>query len=71
MKYTKNYNFWIGFGAVGRNAYKVSKVWKLGCHLFKSGGYLTFRICFLRTKEATYYWEVSAQIKKQLDCCCG
>lgn len=38
MKYSMNFKFGIGFGKVGRNAYELSKVWKLGVHAFMNGG---------------------------------
>lgn len=38
-------------GAVGRNAYQVSKVWALGCHSFINGGDYIIRVCYLRTKN--------------------
>lgn len=69
MKYFKNYKYGIGFGTAGRNAYKVSKVWKLGIHIFTTSTNLIFRICYLRTKKRTYYWQFSIQVKKQYDCC--
>ena len=63
MKYTKNYRFGIGFGTVCRYAYKVSKVWKLGIHAFINDTDFVFRICYLRTSKATYYWQFFIQIK--------
>ena len=42
-------------GLIGRNAYLVSKVWKLGFHSFINGGDYILRICYLRTKKHTHY----------------
>lgn len=70
MKYTKNYRLGIGFGSVGRNAYKLTKVWRLGIHTFICDTDLIFRICYLRTKKATHYWQFYVQIKKN-NCCCS
>lgn len=50
-------------GTVGRNAYRVSKVWKLGFHSFINGGDYILRICYLRTKKHTYYVQVSFKTK--------
>ena len=44
---------------VGRNAYRVSKVWKLGFHGFVNGGYYVIRFCYLRTKRYTHYIQAS------------
>lgn len=54
-------------GRVGRNAYKVSKVWKLGLHIFINGEDLIFRICYLRNKNGTYYIQLSVKIKEELE----
>ena len=70
MKYTKNFRLGIGFGKVGRNAHKVSKVWKLGIHAFTNDTDFIFRICYLRTIKATHYWQFFIQIKEN-NCCCG
>ena len=70
MKYTKNFRLGIGFGKVGRNAHKVSKVWKLGIHAFMNDTNFIFRICYLRTIKATHYWQFFIQIKEN-NCCCG
>lgn len=64
MKYTKNYDIGIGFGSVGAGAYKISKVWRLGFHLFKNGSDLIFRICFFRSKRRTYYWQISKELRQ-------
>ena len=63
MKHTKNFRFGIGFGKVGRTAYKLSKIWKLGIHAFMNDTDFIFRICYLRTAKATYYWQVLIKIK--------
>lgn len=59
MRYNKKRTVIIGFGTIGRNAYKVSKVWKLGIHFFKTEHFITFRIVFFRSKYKTYYWDFS------------
>lgn len=48
---------------VGRYAYRGSKVWRLGVHLFRinPGGFLIFRIVFLRTREHTWYWQMCVE----------
>ena len=68
MKYSKNYNYGIGFGRVGASAYKLTTVWKLGFHLFECHADLIFRICFFRSRNHTYYWQVSKQIKGHYEC---
>lgn len=50
-------------GLIGRNAYLVSKVWKLGFHSFINGGDYILRICYLRTKKHTHYVQVSFKTK--------
>lgn len=55
-------------GKVGRNAHTVSKVWKLGFHLFQTSTDIVFRLCYLRTKKGTHYIQVSKQIRQVLDC---
>lgn len=54
-------------GKVGSKAYMVSKVWKLGLHIFTTED-LIIRLCYFRNKKATYYIQFSKQIKKQLEC---
>lgn len=68
MKYSKNYDYSIGFGSVGALAYKLNKVWRLGFHLFECDTYLIFRICFFRSKYSTYYWQISKKIRKHCAC---
>ena len=48
-------------GTVGKNAYRVSRVWKLGFHSFSNGENFIIRFCYLRTKRHTHY--VQAAIK--------
>lgn len=57
MKYSKDFSKGIGFDHVGNKAHKVSSVWKLGPHIFKNDGSFIFRVCFLRTKAKTYYFQ--------------
>lgn len=57
-------------GIVGRYAYRCSKFWRLGFHIFVNGGYLIFRLCYLRNKKGTYYFDLSAKIKEQADVGC-
>ena len=56
---------------VGRRAYQVSKVWKLGFHVFINGEDLIFRVCYLRNKRGTHYIQLSVKIKECCDCGCG
>lgn len=56
---------------VGRLAYQVSKVWKLGFHVFINGEDLIFRVCYLRNKRGTHYIQLSVKIKEHCDCGCG
>lgn len=56
---------------VGRNAYKVTKKWRLGPHIFVCGEDLIFRICYLRNKKGTQYIQLSIKIKECSDCGCG
>lgn len=58
-------------GRIGRTAYKVSKVWRLGFHIFVNGEHLIFRLCYLRNKNGTHYIQLSIKIKDELDCGCG
>ena len=51
--------------AVGRNAYKVSKYWKLGPHLFTTGdGDVIIRLCYYRNSKRTYYSQISYQYRE-------
>lgn len=54
-------------GEVGRNAYKVSRVWKLGFHIFVNAEDLIFRLCYLRTNISTHYCQLSVKIRKEYD----
>lgn len=54
---------------VGRKAYQVSKVWKLGFHVFLNGEDLIFRICYLRNKKGTHYIQLSIKVKECLETC--
>lgn len=56
---------------VGRYAYEVSKVWKLGFHAFINGEDLIFRICYLRNKSGTHYIQWSVKIREKVECCKG
>lgn len=53
---------------VGKNAYKVSKVWKLGFHVFLNGEDLTFRVCYLRNENGTHYVQMSIKVREELYC---
>ena len=55
-------------GKVGKNSYMVSKVWKLGFHVFMNDGDLVFRLCYLRNKKGTHYIQLSKQIRERLEC---
>ena len=56
-------------GRVGRYAYQLVKVWKLGLHIFINEDDLIFRICYLRNKNGTYYIQWSVKIRETGDCC--
>ena len=58
MKITKN--------KVGKNAYQVFKVWKLGFHVFLNGEDLVFRICYLRNEKGTHYVQMSIKVREEL-----
>lgn len=60
------FNFYKG--KVGKNAYKVCKVWKLGFHVFLNDEDLFFRVCYFRNKKATYYIQISVKVKEKLEC---
>ena len=47
---------------VGRNAYRVSKVCKLGFHAFFNGDDFILRFCYLRTTKHTHYIQASAKV---------
>ena len=55
-------------GKAGENSYMVSKVWKLGFHVFMNDGDLVFRLCYLRNKKGTHYIQLSKQIMERLEC---
>lgn len=52
-------------GRVGSNAYKVSKVWKIGAHVFMNGGDFIARLCYLRTETCTHYIQVSVNFDEK------
>ena len=56
---------------VGRNAYKVSKVWKLGAHVFFNEEDLIFRVCYWRDKSSTRYVQMSIRVRERCDVCNG
>lgn len=56
-------------GIVGGKAYEVSKVWKLGFHVFWSGEDIVFRVCYLRNKKGTHYVQLSKKVRKNNDYC--
>lgn len=58
-------------GKAGKNAYKVSKVWKLGPHVFINGEDIIFRLCYWRNKKGTHYIQLSIKVKEELECNCG
>lgn len=51
--------FRVHKGTVGSLAYKVSKTFRLGFHLFKNGNDIIFRFVYLRTKDYSYYIEIA------------
>lgn len=50
-------------GLIGRSAYLVSKVWKLGFHSFINGGDYILRICYLRTKNIPIMFRYLLKLK--------
>ena len=50
-------------GLVGRNAYQVSKVWKLGFHSFINGCDYILRVCYLRTKNIPIMFRYLLKLK--------
>lgn len=50
-------------GLIGRNAYLVSKVWKLGFHSFINGDDYILRICYLRTKNIPIMFRYLLKLK--------
>lgn len=67
MKFYKNKQYYIGFSHVNAKAYKVSNVWKLGFHFFETDDAFVFRVCFLRTRKRTYYWQFEKVKKARLE----
>lgn len=66
----KNKRFYACASKMGRNAYKVSNVWKLGFHVFHtSDGSKTFRLVYFRSKKHTYYCEISIARNNYNECC--
>ena len=53
-------------GRVGATAYTVSRVWRLGFHLFESDCHIVFRLCYFRNSHATYYMQIMYQYKENL-----
>ena len=56
-------------GCVGRNAYQLSKVWRLGFHVFLNDEDLIFRLCYFRSKKRTYYIQLGIKVRKTNNCC--
>ena len=56
-------NISLSANRVGRNAYEVSKTWKLGFHAFSTEHLRTIRLCYLRNKRGTYYVEITKDRK--------
>lgn len=56
-------------GKIGRDAYKLSRNWRLGVHLFDyiRGG-KTLRLVYLRTKKHTHYIDlIIKSLNERLD----
>lgn len=51
-------------GYVGRSAYRVSKVWKLGFHVFLNDEHLILRLCYFRNKKYTCYIQLEIKVRK-------
>ena len=58
MKYNKDYTFEIGFSRVGARAGEVCNAWKMGSHIISDDKHWIFRICYLKTRKRTYYWQI-------------
>lgn len=56
-------------GCVGRNAYQLSKVWKLGFHAFLNDEDLILRLCYFRSKKCTYYIQLEIKVRETNHCC--
>ena len=54
---------------VGRRAYEVCKVWRLGFHVFLNDDELVFRMCYLRNEKGTHYIQAAIKIKENLETC--
>lgn len=52
---------------VGRKAYELSDVWKLGFHKFETSNGKIYRLCYLRTRHGTYYSQIEFE-KENLIC---
>ncbi len=52
---------------VGKNAYEVCNVWKLGFHVFLNGEDLIFRICYLRNNKGTHYIQLSIKVRSNYE----
>lgn len=50
-------------GKAGKNAYKVSDVWRLGFHYFINGGDKILRFCYFRGKD-THYIELAYKFRE-------
>ena len=61
------FNIKLRVGIVGNNAYRLSKVWKLGIHLFECDHIKIFRVCYLRTNKHTYYLDISKKIGERVE----
>ena len=56
-------------GLVGKRAYRVSKVWRLGFHAFLNGEDFTIRLCYLRDWKGTHYIQLEIKVREELNCC--
>ena len=48
---------------VGKDAYKVSKTWRLGFHVFSTDHFHTIRLCYLQNESGTHYIELTKDRK--------
>lgn len=58
MKITHDY--------VGNKAHEVSKVWRLGFHIFDCDNERVFRLCYFRNSHATYYIQLAIRMRESL-----
>lgn len=61
---------WFTKDKVGKDAYLVSKTWRLGFHAFRTEHFSTLRLCYLRDKRGTHYMEITKERRCYNTCGC-